>query len=43
MLVIAIEVIVVASLFTIGAELRRLWAQSSFKHSHRMTNKRIKI
>lgn len=40
MLIITIEVIVVASLFTIGAELRRMWVQHSFKHSHRMMNKR---
>jgi len=43
MLVIAIEVIVVASLFTIGAELRRMWAISSFNSSHRMKAKRVKI
>jgi hypothetical protein len=43
MLVITIEVIVVASLFTIAAELRRMWVASSFKHSHRMTGKGWKI
>jgi len=43
MLEIAIEVIVVAALFTIGAELRRLWVRSSFKGSHRMTGKGFKL